>query len=586
MRQTLGALALLVLGCTANISGNNGTNAGGPGGLGGPGAGRGLGGGGSANGSGSGSGGTASVDCKATQTARPALPARIRRLTRLELENTLAHLLGDAARPLARDLEADTFAIGYSTGDERGVSSNYVDALKGVAERATATLASAPESQALGASCNADASSAKACAKTFLEAFGARALRRPLTKDETDGLLIVYEAGRLTAAGGDAKAGLSAGLDYATRALLQSSDFIFRTELGAPGAAPGTVALTPFEAAAALSYALTASPPDAELTQKAASGALATADELSAQGRRLLEAYPERFARQAERFVREWMTIDVASPAWSKDSKLYPTANGSFKAALDKETELFLRDWATTPSFKSLLTSSRSFVSKDNASVYGLSMTSTDFMPVMLDPAQRAGILTLPSYLGSRAHTDASSPVLRGIAVMKKFLCLEPPPVPAMIPPLPPTDKTEAKTTRQRFAQHTSLASCAACHQTFDPMGNTFEHYDAIGAYREQENGVAVDSSGALVGTQSSDAPVANAVELSKLLAASPDVHACFVRQAYRFTIGRHEAEADRCALADYTAAFGEKNLDLRELMLALVTTKESLQRATSQPEP
>jgi Protein of unknown function (DUF1588)/Protein of unknown function (DUF1592)/Protein of unknown function (DUF1585)/Protein of unknown function (DUF1595)/Protein of unknown function (DUF1587) len=579
MRQTLGALALLVLGCTANISGNDGKNAGGPGG---PGTDPGLGGGGTANGV----GGTTSADCKATQNARPVMAARIRRLTRLELENTFADLLGDAARPLARDVETDTFAIGYSTGDERGVSSNYVDALKGVAERAAATLATAAESQALGASCNVDASSAKACARTFLETFGARALRRPLTKSESDGLLVVYEAGRLTAAVGDQKAALSAGLNYAARALLQSSDFIFRTELGAPGAAPGNVALTPFEAAAALSYALTASAPDAELTQKATNGALSSVDELNAQGRRLLEAYPDRFARQAERFVREWMTIDVASPAWSKDSKLYPTANGTFKAALDKETELFLRDWAKAPSFKDLLTSPRGFVSKDNASVYGLSMTSTDFSPVMLDASQRAGILTLPSYLGSRAHTDSSSPVLRGIAVMRKFLCLEPPPVPAMVPPLPPTDKSDAKTTRQRFAQHTSLASCAACHQTFDPMGNAFEHYDAIGAYREQENGVPVDSSGALVGTQSSDAPVANAVELSKLLAASPDVHACFVRQAYRFTVGRREAEADSCAIADYTASFDAKNSDLRELMLALVSSPESLQRVASQPDP
>ncbi len=581
MRQTLGALALLVLGCTAKIGGNAGSN--GPGGLGEPGAGLS---GGASGGTANGTAGATSADCKAAQTARPVMAARIRRLTRLELENTFADLLGEAARTLAHDVEADTFAIGYSTGDERGVSSNYVDALKGVAERAAATLATAPESQALGASCNADASGAKACAKTFLETFGARALRRPLSQDETDGLLVVYEAGRLTAAAGDQKAALSAGLSYATRALLQSSDFIFRTELGQPGAALGNVALTPFEAAAALSYALTASPPDAELTRNAASGALATADQLSAQGRRLLEAYPERFARQAERFVREWMTIDVASPAWSKDSKLYPTANGTFKAALDKETELFLRDWAKTPSFKDLLQSPRSFVSKDNASVYGLSMTSTDFVPVMLDPAQRAGILTSPSYLGSRAHTDASSPVLRGIAVMKKFLCLEPPPVPAMIPPLPPADNSDAKTTRQRFARHTALAFCSACHQAFDPMGNAFEHYDAIGAYREQENGVAIDSSGALVGTQASDAPVANAVELSKLLAASPDVHACFVRQAYRFTVGRREAEADSCALADYTAAFGEKNLDLRELMLALVTSKESLERVASQPDP
>jgi hypothetical protein len=294
----------------------------------------------------------------------------------------------------------------------------------------------------------------------------------------------------------------------------------------------------------------------------------------------LLEAHPERFARQAEHFVREWLSIDLGSPAWKKDAKLYPQASPTFNAALDRETELFLRDWATTPSLTTLLTSSKSFVSKDNALVYGLTATSVDFVPTVLDASQRAGVLTLPSYLGSRAHTDSSSPVLRGIAVMKKFLCLEPPPVPAMVPPLPPAEQSGAKTTRERFAMHTSIAFCSSCHQAFDPMGYAFEHYDAIGRYREQENGQVIDSSGALVGTAGSPAPVADAVALSSLLSTTPEVHSCFVRQTYRFTIGRKETEADACALSSYAQLFEDKKLDVRELMLALVTDASALSRA------
>ncbi|HVY30180.1 MAG TPA: DUF1588 domain-containing protein [Polyangiaceae bacterium] len=572
MRQTLSALALLLLGCTANIVGGNGEQAVDP-------SSPGLAAGGAGSSGGSASGGSP-LDCAGTPAQKFGISARIRRLTRLELENTLADLLGGATRELAAQLESDTFAIGYSTGDERGVSSNYVDSLKSVVEGAAANLANASELQAVDAACNADEESAKACARTFLETFGARALRRPLAPAELDGLLVVYTAGSATVAAGDRRAALMAGLTYAVRALLQSSDFIFRTELGAPGASGASVMLTPYEVAAALSYALTASPPDVELTQQAASGALTTPAQLSAQGRRLLEAYPERFARQAERFVREWLSIDLGSPAWKKDAKLYPQANPTFNAALDRETELFLRDWAKTPSLSALLTSSKSFVSRDNAPVYGLTATSAEFIPTALDASQRAGVLTLPSYLGSRAHTDSSSPVLRGIAVLKKFLCLEPPPVPAMVPPLPPADQSGAKTTRERFALHTSIAFCSSCHRAFDPMGYAFEHYDAIGQYREQENGQLVDSSGALVGTARSDAPVADAVALSSLLSTTPEVHSCFVRQTYRFTIGRKETDADACALSSYAQLFEDKELDVRELMLALVTDESALSRA------
>ena len=585
MRQTLGALALLVLGCTANIKGGDGQNSTGPG-LSGPGNGGASASGGAAT-SGPATGGaiTTPLECANAPASTPDISARIRRLSRLELTNTLGDLLGDKASTLGSGIEADTFAIGYSTGDERGVSSNYVDALRNVAE-AAAALKSAPEQLALAASCKADAKSASACAETFIKTFGARALRRPLTQPEVDGLVAVYEAGSASVAAGDPAAALTAGLDYVTRALLQSSDFIFRTELGAPGASGDRVTLTPYEAAAQLSYALTASPPDAALTQKAVEGALMTPEQLSAEGHRLLASYPERFARQAERFVREWLSIDVGSPAWNKDGKLYPEASGGFKAALEKETQLFLRDWAQNPSFKALLTSPKSFVSKDNAPAYGLMVTSADFMPTELDSSQRAGVLTLPSYLGSRAHTDSSSPVLRGVAVLRNFLCQEPPPVPAMVPPLPPADKSGAKTTRQRFAMHTSIAFCSACHQAFDPMGNAFEHYDAIGRYREQENGEPVDSSGGLVGSVSSDAPVADAVALATLLSSTPDVHSCFVRQTYRFTVGRKEADSSGCAINGYTKLFDDKNLDVRELMLALVTGQNALTRLAMTPQP
>lgn len=579
MRQTLGALALLLLGCTANIVGNDGNDADGP-------HSPGLASGGSATTGSSGGTGVSPLDCPSGAAPKSSISARIRRLTRLEVENTLADLLGEGTRKLAAQLEPDTFAIGYSTGDERGVSSNYVDSLKGVAEAAAAQLAAASEQQGLGSSCNVDDASAKACAKSFLEAFGARALRRPLAQAEIDGLLTVYAAGFATVTAGDRAAALAAGLDYAVRALLQSSDFLFRTELGAAGAVGDVVTLTPYEVAAALSYGLIASPPDATLTQRAARAELTTSEQLNAEARRVLDAHPDRFARQAERFVREWLSIDLASPAWKKDDKLYPEASPTFKSALDHETELFLRDWAKAPSLTTLLESTQTFVSKDNAPAYGLALITSDFVATPLNPTQRAGVLTLPSYLGSRAHSDASSPVQRGLSILKKFLCLEPPPVPAMVPPLPPANQSDAQTTRQRFAMHTSLPSCSACHQVFDPMGNAFEHYDAIGRYREQENGNAIDSSGALVGTASSDAPVADAVALSRLLVTTPEVHACVTRQTYRFIVGRRETSADACALNAYLQKLEQTSLDVRELMLALVTDPSALSRAAMVPAP
>lgn len=528
------------------------------------------------------------------QNSQPLVSGRVRRLTRLELENTLDDLLGDDARELAKALEADSGVTKFSTAADRGVGTSYVSDLNHLAGLAAARLDEARESAALTDTCATDEASASACASAFIRAFGARAWRRPLTDAELAELLVVYDAGRKTAAA-DAEPGarLRAGLDNAVRAMLQAPSFVFRTELGEANAADAGGPLTAFEAAAALSYGLTASPPDDELRVWAASGEPVTVESVTAQGRRLLAARPERYARLAEVFVREWLSIDLSSPAWRKDTALYPRATPEFKASLDRETTLFLQQWAQSPSLDDLLTAPRGYVSRSNAWIYGVAEDSPlfadgapEFSAIDLDPRTRAGVLTLPSFLGSLARESASSPVLRGVAVMRKLLCLQPPPVPAMIPPLPAADTGATPTTRARYEQHTSVAFCAGCHQAFDPMGYTFERYDAIGAYRDVENGVAIDSRGALVDGESSVAEVSDAVALASLLASSPHVHDCFVRQAYRFTSGQTESAANADTLSAETKAFEAHDLNVAELMLRLVANLAALPRSPSRAEP
>jgi hypothetical protein len=56
------------------------------------------------------------------------------------------------------------------------------------------------------------------------------------------------------------------------------------------------------------------------------------------------------------------------------------------------------------------------------------------------------------------------------------------------------------KTTRERYEdQHVAAGgACPVCHQKFDPLGFGFEHFDEAGRYREQEQGLPIDSSGSL----------------------------------------------------------------------------------------
>jgi hypothetical protein len=441
---------------------------------------------------------------------------------------------------------------------------------------------------AFDAGCFATDAAARAGAATFVRDFGGRAFRRPLDDREVTALLGVYDVGVPTGTDGDVTDRMRSGLDYTVRALFQSPHFIFRTELGpmtAAGATAAATTLTPYELASALSYGTIASPPDAPLMAAAAADQLKTPDQIGAHVRRLIAARPDRFKAMVGEFAVEWLGINFDKPAWVKDTTAYPAFTTALKGALAQETQSYLSDWIDGgSSLPALLTSTNGFINRDNAPLYGLASTSPTFQKTALPAGQRAGILTQPAFLGSAAHTDGSSPVYRGLAVMSQLLCKSAPPVPAMVPPLPVVDKTMIKTTRQRYAAHETAAFCSACHSMFDPMGDTFENYDGLGQWRTMENGVAVDSSGAIVGTNASNGPMANAVALASALAASPEVHECFARQVFRYDVGRVETDADGCSIAQAVTAYSGKNLDLRELLVALATSPAFTTRTATPP--
>jgi len=37
---------------------------------------------------------------------------------------------------------------------------------------------------------------------------------------------------------------------------------------------------------------------------------------------------------------------------------------------------------------------------------------------------------------------------------------------------------------RERMAQHRTNPACSSCHQLMDPIGLSFEHFDATGRWR------------------------------------------------------------------------------------------------------
>ena len=77
----------------------------------------------------------------------------------------------------------------------------------------------------------------------------------------------------------------------------------------------------------------------------------------------------------------------------------------------------------------------------------------------------------------------------------------------------------------------------------------------------------------------------ANATELVNGIEQSSEIHACAVRQAFRYTHGREERKEDEAILADAYVNYKASKWDLRTLFISLLTDDRYKVRQLSEGE-
>jgi len=408
------------------------------------------------------------------------------------------------------------------------------------------------------------------CAGTFIDQFGLKAFRRPVTADERTRYLALFDP---SLTGGDFKAGIG----IAIKAMLVSPNFLFRSELGAD-MGNGTFKLTPYEVATALSYAYWGTMPDDALFASAKSGALAGKTELEAQARRLL-ADPKGRTRVAS-FFYEWMESARAYVA-TKDSGKYPAfvkvqgTNNVLVSAMRDEEDAFISNvvFDSTKKWSELFSANYTFANDTLAGYYGLPAPGSATTPkkVMISGSdQRGGLLTLGMFLAGHGRTDQSSPTQRGHMIRASMLCSD-------VPPPPPDVNTAVATApagqtgRDQIQALTGQGVCNGCHSLMNPIGFGLEGFDSTGAERTLDNGSPVDATGIINGFKSStggDLTFNGARELSNILASSDDARKCFAGNYHRYTRGFAAKDVDTAAVVKLSQMFVTKDLDLPELFV------------------
>jgi len=551
----LAAAGFLAAGCTGAINGT---------------AGRGGGGDDPENGTGPGKTGpgTNPTPVSPTEKTNLAGPRPLRRLTLFEYKNTIRDLLA-VPTPGRAGFSVDIASTGGFVSGAKITSSvdakQFVDASDQLATAAVARFA-----DLMPRGCAAPAPAAEEdCAKQFIKQFGLRAYRRPPTAREESELLGFYRQLR----GPEITATFTDAIKEMIAAIIQSPGFLYRWELGEAPIKDGPLyRLNNWEIASALSYFLWASMPDAALFTAAQNGELQSPERVADQARRMLM---DAKARDGVRdFHLQWLDAE-GLPDMQKDPAFTSYSPEVAQAMLNETGELaasILLGPQATGKLSDLFSTPSSFLDARLARHYGaMNVTGDNLRPVALNPAERAGLLTQGSFLAAHADADVSHPVKRGVHVLRNVLCIDlPDPSGLDIPVLP--EPRAGQTTRERYAAH-AQGFCASCHNKIDGVGFAFENYDATGKFRTMEQNKVVDSSGT-VPLPSGELTFDKGIDFIRALADTKELRECVSRQWVRYVLRRTEVPEEAGTAQALATAFEKSSFDVRELLVALTTTR------------
>ncbi len=335
------------------------------------------------------------------------------------------------------------------------------------------------------------------CAKEIISTLLRRAGRQPVSEADLSQPMALYREAREKA--GSENGSFEDGIEMALSGVLVNPKFLFRVERDPSGIVANTVyRINDVELASRLSFFLWSSIPDDELLQLAERGELSDPGVLQQQTRRML-ADPRSIALVTS-FAGQWLylrNLESITP----DARLYPDFDDNLRQAMRRETELFFESILREDrSVVELLKSDYTYLNERLAKHYGIPhVYGSRFRRVTLgEDSDRGGLLRHGSILTVTSYATRTSPVIRGKWILENILGTPPAPPPPNVPALTETTVSAKLPVRERLAQHRADPVCASCHDLMDPIGFSLENFDAVGRWRDLENGQPVDANGGL----------------------------------------------------------------------------------------
>lgn len=384
----------------------------------------------------------------------------------------------------------------------------------------------------------------------IIKRFAWLAWRRPVDANELQGLIALYQQGlsQEGSAPGSANGSPVAALGLPLKACLISPKFLFvvepETEKG------GIQKLTQHQLATRLALFLWSSGPDQELLEQADRGELETDQQVITATRRMLQD-PKAIAL-GKNFGLQWLSLSNFLATSKPDAAHFPEYNGELANDLQHEAVATIaRIFQEDRSIRELVSADWIMVNQRLANHYGLPWpenTTATWEPIPVGDSQRGGVVTLGATLVSTSYPSRTSPVLRGRWLLEELLGSRVPPPPAGVPALEESTANHAATLRERLEEHRKNPECASCHNRMDPLGFGLENFDALGRWRDQDQGSTIDATGKLPSGDQFNGPQ----ELKEIvLRRGNDFDRHLTRKLLGFALGRSLNKFDDCVVDD-----------------------------------
>ncbi len=281
-----------------------------------------------------------------------------------------------------------------------------------------------------------------------------------------------------------------------------------------------------------------------------------------------------RVGGKAMEMFFEWLEINPSQEI-VKDQERYPGFDAALVLDLRRSLEKTIDHvfWSDSSDYRQLFRQDWNWTNDRLAEFYGAGWQCREpskglaLVPGQPAPGVTFGVLTHPLVMSHLSYYDTTSPIHRGVFLIRRVLGRTLRPPNEAFTPINPELHPDL-TTRERVELQTGEVKCQVCHSKINPLGFTLEHYDTVGRFRDIEQGKPIDASGRYMTASGTTVPFAGPADLATFLAESEDAQQAFVERVFEHFVKQPIAAFGDHVADDLLKTFRESEFNMRRLIV------------------